>query len=92
LLSISVCQKSHYMDGRIDINFNLLLKVGINVDINFQEYHLLMAFVNSFRRPLSGVLGFYHRTDDGPPTHPRQNVSRSLCTTLHYVVPPPHNI
>jgi hypothetical protein len=41
------------MDGRIDINFNLFLKIDINFDINFQEYHLLIAFVINFGRPLS---------------------------------------
>jgi hypothetical protein len=95
LRSIDLNGCSNYpsgMDGRIDINLNLLLKIDINFDINFQEYHLLVAFVINFAQPISVVLGFCHRTSmrtsDVPSIYPRQDVSRSLCTTLHYVIPP----
>jgi hypothetical protein len=79
------------MDCRIDVNFDLLLKIDINFDIKFQEYHLLIGFVINLGRPLSVVLGFYHRTDDGPPRHPRQSVSRSLRSlTLRHPTPAQH--
>jgi hypothetical protein len=84
------------MDGKIDSNFNFLLKIDINFDISFQDYQLLIAFVINFAHPLSVVLGFCHRASmrpsDSPRIHPRQDVSCSLRTTLHYVIRPPRSL